>query len=65
MFNKKIKISALALFFVFSLSTLSGCVPHTELNEKAIILAIGVDYEDEKYKVMFQYYNPTDRKSVV
>lgn len=53
------KISALLLFSLFSLSALSGCVPHTELNEKAIILAIGVDYEDEKYKVMFQYYNPT------
>ena len=47
------------LLAVFSLITFSGCVPHTELNEKAIILAIGIDYKDEKYKVTFQYYNPT------
>lgn len=38
---------------------LSGCIPHTELNERAIILAIGIDYEEEKYSVTFQYYNPT------
>ena len=37
----------------------SGCIPHTELNEKAIVLAVAVDYEDEKYKVTFQYYSPT------
>ena len=35
---------------------LGGCVPHTELNEKAIVMAIGIDYEDELYSVTFQYY---------
>ena len=56
----KISSKMLCFFLLLSvLSSFSGCVPHTELNEKAIILAIGVDYEDEKYKTMFQYYNPT------
>lgn len=36
-----------------------GCVPHTELNEKAIVMAVGIDYEDELYSVTFQYYSPT------
>lgn len=36
---------------------LSGCVAHTELNEKAIIEAVGVDYEKGSYKVTLQYYN--------
>lgn len=38
---------------------LSGCVPHTELNEKAVVLAIGIDYEDGLFKACFQYYNPS------
>ena len=37
----------------------SGCIPHTELDEKAIILAIGIDYEEEEYSVTFQHYSPT------
>ncbi len=37
----------------------SGCVPHIELNEKAIVLAIGIDYKEGLYKTIFQYYNPT------
>lgn len=50
-------LKAITLFLILSL--LTACVPHTELNEKAIILAIGIDYKDEKYKLTFQYYNPT------
>ncbi len=38
---------------------MSGCVPHTELNEKAIVLAIGIDYEENKFNIAFQYYTPT------
>ncbi len=53
--NKILKMISAAM----ALTLLSGCVPHTELNEKAIILAIGIDYEDEIYKVCFQYYNPS------
>lgn len=37
----------------------SGCIPHTELDEKAIILAIGIDYEDGEYSVTYQHYSPT------
>lgn len=44
---------------ILALSVLSGCVPHTELNEKAIVLAIGIDYEEDLYSVTFQYYSPT------
>lgn len=44
---------------ILAAAVLSGCVPHTELNEKAIVMAIGIDYEEEKYSVTFQYYSPT------
>ena len=44
---------------VLTAAMLSGCIPHTELDESAIILAIGIDYEEEEYNVTFQYYNPT------
>lgn len=44
---------------ILTMAVLSGCVPHTELNEKAIVMAIGIDYEEEKYSVTFQYYSPT------
>lgn len=53
------KTMAPILLSAFFAAVLTGCVPHTELNEKAIILAMGIDYKDEKYSVMFQYYNPT------
>lgn len=45
--------------FILTAVLLGGCVPHTELNEKAIVMAIGIDYEDELYSVTFQYYSPT------
>ena len=44
---------------VLSAALLCGCVPHTELNEKAIIMAIGIDFEEDLYSVTFQYYSPT------
>lgn len=50
-----IKITAAVL----SLSLLSGCVPHTELNQKAIVMAIGIDYSEDMYSVAFQYYSPS------
>ena len=37
--------------------SLCGCVPHTELNERAIVEALGIDYDGEQYKITFQYYN--------
>ena len=36
---------------------LSGCLPHTELDEQAIAEAIGIDYSDGKYEVTVQYFN--------
>lgn len=53
--NKILKLLGVFLSVVL----LGGCVPHTELNEKAIVLAIGIDYEDELFKACFQYYNPS------
>ena len=53
--NRSLKIISLIL----AMAVLSGCVPHTELNEKAIVMAIGIDLEDDKYSVTFQYYSPT------
>lgn len=44
---------------VLAAAMLGGCIPHTELDEKAIILAIGIDYEEEEYSVTFQHYSPT------
>lgn len=44
---------------VLSLSLLGGCVPHTELNQKAIVMAMGIDFSDDLYSVTFQYYSPT------
>ena len=44
---------------ILAAAALSGCIPHTELDKRAIILAIGIDYEEEEYSVAFQYYNPT------
>ena len=53
--KKVVKLIALIL----SATLFSGCIPHTELDERAIILAIAIDYEEEEYNVTFQYYNPT------
>ena len=57
--NKILKAAAIITALTVPLTVLSGCVPHTELNEKAIVLAIGIDYEDEIFKTCFQYYNPS------
>ncbi len=45
----------LSLFIVVSL--MSGCMPHTELDQLAITEAIGIDYADGKYEVTVQYFN--------
>lgn len=57
--NKILKAAAIITALTVPLTVLSGCVPHTELNEKAIVLAIGIDYEDGIFKTCFQYYNPS------
>lgn len=53
--NKR-KIACAVAAAVISL-TLCGCVPHVELNEKAIVEAVGIDAEGGKYKVTLQYFN--------
>ncbi len=51
---KRLKIILLCLVCAF---TLCGCLPHSELNEQAIVEAIGIDYADGKYEVTVQYFN--------
>lgn len=48
---KPIILSAVAVFM------LSGCLPHTELDNQAIVEAIGIDYADNNYEVTVQYFN--------
>lgn len=49
-----------ALAFICALFSLSGCLPHTELDKQAIIEAIGVDYSDGMFEVSVQYFNMED-----
>ena len=53
--KKTAELMAVILAAIF----MTGCIPHTELDERAIVLAIGIDYEEGEYSVAFQYYNPT------
>lgn len=55
----KISRSVKAVSLIAAAAVLAGCAPHTELNEKAIVMAIGIDYEEDMYSVTFQYYSPT------
>lgn len=49
----KKKIAAVLLAAIF----LSGCIPHTELDKRAIVEAMGIDYSEGKYEVTVQYFN--------
>ncbi len=51
------KILKLVLFCLFSVTSLSGCLPHTELDKQAIVEAVGIDYADGEYEVTVQYFN--------
>lgn len=51
---KQLKILIICLI---SVCILSGCLPHSELDEQAIVEAIGIDYSDGKYQVTVQYFN--------
>lgn len=51
---KKITAVAAALAVCFSLS---GCMHHTELDEQAIVEAVGIDYSQGEYEVTVQYFN--------
>lgn len=35
---------------------LCGCLPHTELDEQAVVEAIGIDFSDGEYEVTVQYF---------
>jgi len=51
------KILKLVLICLFSVTSLAGCLPHTELDEQAIVEAVGIDYADGEYEVTVQYFN--------
>ncbi|MBQ7835465.1 MAG: Ger(x)C family spore germination protein [Ruminiclostridium sp.] len=50
------KITAIAAAFAVCLS-LCGCMHHTELDEQAIVEAVGIDYSEGEYEVTVQYFN--------
>lgn len=45
------------IILIILLLTLSGCYDYKEINDLAIITAIGVDYEDEEYKITLEVLN--------
>lgn len=47
----------LFLIIFICIISLSGCLHHTELDEQAIVEAVGIDYSDGKYEVTVQYFN--------
>lgn len=51
---KRIKALLLSAVMIF---TMTGCLPHTELDEQAIVEAIGIDFSEGKYEVTVQYFN--------
>jgi len=53
----KIRIVRLLTVVVF-LVLLCGCIPSVELNQRAIVQAIGIDIEKEGYRVTFQIFSP-------
>ncbi|MBQ8903065.1 MAG: hypothetical protein IJY73_02045, partial [Oscillospiraceae bacterium] len=51
------KLFKVILLCVVSAFSLSGCLPHSELDKQAIVEAIGIDYSDGEYEVTVQYFN--------
>lgn len=51
---------ALLLLLIFGTSTLCGCLKSVELNERAIVQAIGIDYDEKEdsFQVSLQIYSP-------
>lgn len=45
------------IILIILLLALSGCYDYKEINDLAIITAIGVDYEDEEYKITLEILN--------
>lgn len=53
-----IKYSLSLLLFVFLILLLGGCWSKRELNELAIVAAVGVDRVNEQYEISVQIVNP-------
>lgn len=52
----KIKTIKALLLCLLCISCLCSCLPHTELDEQAIVEAIGIDFSEGKYNVTVQYF---------
>ena len=50
------------IILIILLLTLSGCYDYKEINDLAIITAIGVDYKDEEYKITLEILNDQNDK---
>ncbi|MBN2983960.1 Ger(x)C family spore germination protein [Cohnella algarum] len=50
----------LALFLIVSLAALPGCWSRKELNELAVVMALGIDLHEEGYAVSAQVMNPSE-----
>ena len=50
------------IILIILLLTLSGCYDYKEINNLAIITAIGIDYEDEEYKITLEILNDQNDK---
>ena len=48
----------LLMFLVFFLT---GCYDYTEINDLSFVSAIGIDYEDEEFKLTFELLNDTKK----
>ena len=45
------------IILIILLLTLSGCYDYKEINDLAIITAIGIDHKDEEYKITLEVLN--------
>lgn len=55
------KVKKLALLLLIATSTLlmSGCLNAVQLNERALVQAIGIDFEDDVIKLTLQVFSPS------
>ncbi len=56
---KTYKVLPLVLAMLF----LHSCLPSTQLSERAIVEAVGIDKKDDEFSVSIQYYNPENTNS--
>ncbi len=62
---KKFLRGILLLLLILSVSTLCGCLPSVELNERAIVQAIGIDIDENtgEFLISLQIYTPQGGQS--